>query len=247
MTKAVSKPGRIQVLAARLGVEHFDSPGDAFESLQKLDASPYDVVLVDVNLPELSEAEFVDQLNDAGRSLPSNVFLTPHDEPAVEAFEPLAMDYALSEKRIGEARETQRRQGATRLMDALAQLQKLPRPRHSRIAIKANGRILFIDPREVIAVEAEGNYVLLRRSGDSYLLRESISAMAEALRPYGFIRIHRSVLVNASLVEGLKPYPTGEYGLHVKGGREYTVTRTYKKNLKSLAELWIGTETFLSD
>jgi DNA-binding LytR/AlgR family response regulator len=64
--------------------------------------------------------------------------------------------------------------------------------------------------------------------------------VAEKLEPHGFIRIHRSVLVNTSFVEEIRPGSTGEYGLRVKGGKEYTVTRTYKKNLKSLAEYWIG-------
>ena len=53
-------------------------------------------------------------------------------------------------------------------------------------------------------------------------------------------------LVNPSFVEEIRPYSTGEYGLRVKGGKEYTVTRTYKKNLKSLAEFWIGGGTFLA-
>src|SRR5262249_28458313 len=78
----------------------------------------------------------------------------------------------------------------------------------------------------------------------SYLLREPISVVAKKLEPFGFIRIHRSVLVNSSFVEQIKPYPTGEYGLLVKGGKEYTVTRTYKENLRSLAEFSIGTAGF---
>ena len=109
-----------------------------------------------------------------------------------------------------------------------------------RVAIKVNGKILFLNLNDVVAVQAEGNYVLLQRNGSSYLLRESISAVAEKLEPQGFIRIHRSILVNASFVEEIRPCSTGEYCLRVKGGREYTVTRTYKKNLKSLAEFWIG-------
>jgi hypothetical protein len=48
-------------------------------------------------------------------------------------------------------------------------------------------------------------------------------------------------------VEEIRPYSTGEYGLRVKGGKEYTVTRTYKKNLKSLAEFWIGAGAFFHD
>jgi two-component system LytT family response regulator len=79
------------------------------------------------------------------------------------------------------------------------------------------------------------------------LLRESLSVVSEKLEPYGFIRIHRSVLVNASFVEEIRPYSTGEYGLRVKGGKEYTVTRTYKRNLKSLAAFWLGTGGLFSD
>lgn len=116
-----------------------------------------------------------------------------------------------------------------------------------KIAIKTKGKILLIHPGEILAVEAEGNYVLLRRPTDSYLLRESISTMAEKLQPYGFIRIHRSVLVNASSVEELQPGTNGEYILRLSGGKEYMVSRTYKNNLKSLAHSWIGTDSFVDE
>jgi two-component system LytT family response regulator len=115
------------------------------------------------------------------------------------------------------------------------------------IAIKAKGRILFINPGDVVAVQAEGNYVSLHRESDSYLLRESISMVAEKLKPYGFIRIHRSALVNSSFVVEIKPYSTGKYGLRVKGGKEYAVTSGYKKNLKSLTEFRIGSGAFLAE
>ena len=117
----------------------------------------------------------------------------------------------------------------------------------ARIAIKVKGRILFINPADVIAVQAEGNYVLLQRIDGSYSLRESISAVEGKLRPYGFIQIHRSVLVNTLFVEEIKPCLTGEYTLRMKDGTEYTVTRTYKKNLKALADSWIGNGTFVAE
>jgi DNA-binding LytR/AlgR family response regulator len=116
-----------------------------------------------------------------------------------------------------------------------------------RIGIKSNGRILFIDLQDVVVVEAEGNYVSVQRESGSDLLRESISTVAEKLEPCGFVRIHRSVLVNASFVQEIRPCATGEYQLLVRGGKEYTVTRTYRTNLKSLARFWIGTGSFLSD
>jgi hypothetical protein len=128
-----------------------------------------------------------------------------------------------------------------------SQLRGSSQRQSTKIAIKANGRIVFIDPDDVIAVESEGNYVSLQRRTDSYLLRESISVMAEILKPYGFVRIHRSVLVNSSFVEQIESRPTGAYGLRAKGGKEYTVTRTYRNNLKSLATTWIGTDMFLDE
>jgi DNA-binding LytR/AlgR family response regulator len=111
-----------------------------------------------------------------------------------------------------------------------------------RIAFKAKGSIVLLDLADILAVQAEGNYVSLRPRTNPYLVHESLSSMAEKLKPYGFIRIHRSVVVNISAVEEIQPLSTGEYRLRVKGGKEYLVTRTYKHNLRDLAQLWVGSE-----
>jgi DNA-binding LytR/AlgR family response regulator len=116
-----------------------------------------------------------------------------------------------------------------------------------RIAIKVQGKILFVHCGDIVSIQAEGNYVSVQRGSTSYLLRESISQLAQKLEPYGFIRIHRSVLVNAGFVEEIRPHTTGEYFVRMKNGKEFTVTRTYKQNLKSLAEFWIGAGAFFHD
>jgi DNA-binding LytR/AlgR family response regulator len=131
---------------------------------------------------------------------------------------------------------------AANLIQALRQLEVIAKRQAPRIAFKAKGRILFLDLAEIVAVQAEGNYVSLRHQPHPYLLRESLSSMAEKLKPFGFIRIHRSVVVNISAVEEIQPLPTGEYRLRVKGGHQYLVTRTYKDNLRDLAQLWVGSE-----
>ena len=121
------------------------------------------------------------------------------------------------------------------------------RAQYVRVAIKARGKICFISLGEVVSVQAKGKCVCLEGIDGSYLLRESISVLAKKLETHGFIRIHRSVLVNGSFVVELRPLPTGEYCLRVDGGKEYTVTRTYKANLRSLAEFWIGAGSFFLD
>jgi DNA-binding LytR/AlgR family response regulator len=139
-------------------------------------------------------------------------------------------------------RRTSSNVGAT-LSEGLPKSRKPPM-QTARLAIRDKRRILFVDPSDVLVAVAQGNYVLLHRESDSYRLREPISAMAEKLKPYGFVRIHRSALVNRSWVEEIRQYPPGRYLLRLRGGKEFTVARTYKKNLKSLAELWIGNDAF---
>ena len=241
------------VLSARSDVEHFDSANNAIDALEKLATDSYDVLLLDIDL-DLSGSQLVDQLRERNLPLPSIVFVTEHVERVVAAFERHTVDYVLkpfSNGSINDAldRASRRAKGerAAKLIEALPQFQKLSRPGHRMIAIKAKGRILFINPGDVVAVQAEGNYVSLQRETDSYLLRESITTVAEKLKPYGFIRIHRSALVNTSSVVEIKPYPTGKCGVRVKGGKEYAVTSGYKKNLKPLTEFRIGGGAFLAE
>jgi two-component system LytT family response regulator len=127
-------------------------------------------------------------------------------------------------------------------MRVLRQLEVISKRLAPRIAFKANGSIVLLDLADILAVQAEGNYVSLRARTNPYLVHESLSSMAEKLKPYGFIRIHRSVVVNVSAVEKIQPLPTGEYRLRVKGGKEYLVTRTYKHSLRDVAQLWVGSE-----
>jgi len=131
---------------------------------------------------------------------------------------------------------------AAQLMRVLRQLEEIAKRQVSRIAFRAKGSILFLDLADILAVQAEGNYVSLQHQRQSYLVRESLSSMTEMLKSYGFVRIARSVIVNISAVEEIQPLPTGEYRLRVKGGKEYLVTRTYKHNLRDLAQLWVGLE-----
>ena len=242
------------ILAANREVESFDSANDAIEAQEFLAKDNYDVMLLDISMPELSGLDLVGRLQASRRPLPSVVFVTAHAKYAVAAFERHAVDYVLkpfSSERVNQAlafayhRTAAER--AAKLIELMPHLQVSAPQRSAKIRIKSNGRILFIDPHDVVVVQAEGNYVLLQRETGSDLLRESISTIAEKLKAYGFIRIHRSVLVNSAFVREIRPCITGEYQLRVKDGREYTVTRTYKRNLKGLAAFWIGTGMFLND
>lgn len=249
----LSRNALMNAVGQRKDVEFLDAAADAVEALEMLERRPYDVLLLDIQMPELSGIELADRLNKRRGAVPAIIFVTAHHQHAVAAFEKHAVDYVLKPFSIGRicealdvAKHRTESERAAQLIEILPHLEKLL-AKPARIAIKTKGRILFVDPMDVVIVEAQGNYVLMHRQSGSYLLRESISRMAEELKPYGFVRIHRSVLVNSSFVEEIQPATTGEYALRIKGGKEYTVSRTYKNNLRSLAGFWAGTETFAGE
>lgn len=150
---------------------------------------------------------------------------------------------ATAEMKLPESLKTVERDHA-RALGVLRQLELLANRQPARIAVKAKGRIFFLEIADIIAVHAEGNYALLEFRSGRYLLRECLCSIAAKLKPYGFLRIHRSFLVNASLVDEVWPLSTGEYRLRVRNGKEYVVTRRYKENLRHLADVWLGSERF---
>jgi two-component system, LytTR family, response regulator len=237
-----------RVLQSRQDVEAFDIASDGMEALKYLDDQSYDILLVDIHMPQLSGTELVDRIRQRGGQAPAVIFVTAFDEHAVQAFEQQAVDYILKpfttdrvHQAIDNARRRTQQDRAVMMDDILPRLEMLMRIA-PKIAIKTKGRVLFIAPTELISAKAEGNYVLLQLRNGSHLLREQISVLADKLRPYGFIRIHRSVLINTSYVSAMEPLFTGEYLLRMKDGVEFNVTRTYKKNLRELAHFWIGAD-----
>lgn len=109
-----------------------------------------------------------------------------------------------------------------------------------RFAIRSGGCVLLMESSEVIAVEARGRHVLVRTSSRSQSAHESVSTLDEKLKPYGFVRIHRSTIVNGALVEEIQILKSGEMRVRVKGtDKEYCVSRRYKSEVSRFAPTWV--------
>ena len=112
----------------------------------------------------------------------------------------------------------------------------------ARMAVKAKGRVLFVDAIDVVVAKAQGNYVALVHKCGAYLVRETMATAEQKLSPLGFVRIHRSILVNTNLVKDLRRDKTGTYVLSTTDGREHPVGRAYKDNLSRIARSWLGVD-----
>jgi DNA-binding LytR/AlgR family response regulator len=105
-----------------------------------------------------------------------------------------------------------------------------------RIAITSRRKIVFIDLADVVAVEARCNYVVLRTLHGAHALRQPISSVAENFGQYGFIRIHRSTIVNGRFVEEIRTSASGKMFVRLKGlGNGYHVSRRYRSALRLFA------------
>lgn len=224
---------------------------DAMQAMDLLKESPAEIILLDIQMPQMDGFVFLEHLQKSSSKPPIVVFVTAFDQFAIKAFEEHAADYVLKpfeKKRLLAAvdRAEQRWQGeqAASMMDHIpALLQRLRQQEPSRrIAIKSKGRVVFLDPSSINFVLAEGNYFVLHlASGGAHMLRGMMSEIEEKLQPFGFVRIHRSVIVNANVIKEVQPLPSGDYVLRTTTGREFHVTRKYKSNLSQLVSLTVGT------
>ena len=106
----------------------------------------------------------------------------------------------------------------------------------ARIAITSRRRIVFVNLADVAVVEARCNYVALRTLSGAHSLRRPITAVAENFQQYGFIRIHRSTVVNGRFVEEVQTSAAGKMFVRLTGlASPYHVSRRYRNALRRFA------------
>jgi len=108
------------------------------------------------------------------------------------------------------------------------------RKREARIAVRTNGKVVFIRAEEIEWVEAAGNYVKLHVHGEAHVLRESMKNMESKLDPKTFVRIHRSAIVNVDRIKELEPWFHGEYIVIMRDGTRLTASRVFSDRLAAI-------------
>ncbi|MGH9868862.1 MAG: LytR/AlgR family response regulator transcription factor [Candidatus Polarisedimenticolia bacterium] len=218
-------------------LEVIGDAADGQAALQVIEACRPDLLFLDVEMQEMGGFEMLADLAARRVALPVTIFVTAYDSYALRAFEARALDYLL--KPIGEARfleavaAARQRIAADREWDR-AERHGTPRRAVRRLPVRCEGRISLVPMDEVEWIESEGNYVLLHRAGQSHRVRETMNGIEARLDPDRFMRIHRSIIVNIECIQDLRPWFTGEYIVSLKSGKELTLTRTYRGNLRRL-------------
>ncbi len=210
------------------------------DAVHLLEREKVDILFLDVQMPEMDGFEVVRAIS---RSHPLVIFTSAYDEYALKAFEVHAFDYLLKpfdRRRFRESLERARRQLAQArpamsddrlltLFESLAGALHAP----DRIAVRNNGRVIFLKLGDIDWIEAADNYVCLHAGRETHILRETMTELEARLDPARFIRVHRSAIVNIDCIKELQPWFRGDYKVMLNDGTELTLTKTHREKLES--------------
>jgi two-component system LytT family response regulator len=197
-----------------------------------------DLVFLDVQMPKLSGFEVVRVIG--AERMPAVIFVTAFDRFALQAFEAQALDYLL--KPFGEDRVRRALDRARAFLSGNSkrtwqgQLSGLLRaevnPKANCLLVKDRDRVLLLRPHEIDWVEAEADYVRLHVGAESHLIRSTLTNMEERLAADGFVRIHRSRLVNLDRIKELRAFFHGESVVVLKTGAKLAASQDCLKHLQ---------------
>lgn len=241
--RLLSKDEHIEVMA---------SCKNGLEAIQKINLLQPALIFLDIQMPQINGFEVVNSL--APDRIPKVVFVTAFDQYAVQAFQLHAIDYLLkpfTDERfydcLSHAKEQLKLGSLAKMEENFHALlddyrgkqeegkgqviaTQIP-GQEDRLLIKSGGKIHFVDYAQIRWIEAFDYYVKVHTKGRFFLVRESMKMMEAKLGKQGFVRIHKSSIINLDFVLELEPYFNGEYYVKLKEGEKLKLSRTYRKNL----------------
>ena len=205
------------------------------------------LVFLDIEMPMLSGMKVLGNFPESER--PEVIFVTAYENYAREAFDIYAVDYVMkpfSDSRFATALERAKRRIADRalagpeeavraLLDHFKESGASP-PRgasgtgqgYSRLIVKADGQLHFLNQRDIRWVQAQGDYVKIHVKGHGLLVRMTMGKAAALLDPSIFLRIRKSAIVNLAYVKRVKQMLGSKQGMELDDGTTIPIGASYR-------------------
>lgn len=218
-----------------------------------------DLVFLDIQMPGLNGFQVVEELSASGCVMPQVVFVTAFDQYAIKAFDIHAIDYllkpvdserlALAIEKVkyykAHAKDTAHKAKLVKLVSEvtgndpaqilaeLANNSPVSMSTYSDVlAIKDVGETTLVPTKEILCIDAAGDYMCVHTSSGTHILRKTMKELEEILDPKLFLRIHRSSIVNKTFIDKFGNHANGEYYLILTTAKELKVSRSYKDKVK---------------
>jgi two-component system LytT family response regulator len=238
----LAREGLRALLSKDPDVSAIRESSDGREAVAAIRESSPDLVFLDVQMPEMDGLEVVQKIG--AEQMPAVVFVTAHDQYAIQAFEVNALDYLLKPvieerfvKALARAKDRIRSGAAVdssrQIIDLLESIAS-PRSYVKRLAIRSGGKTVFVDAEDVDWIGAAENYVELHVGRLTHMLHVTMNALEKSLDPEMFARIHRSIIVNLGRIKNVESDAHGEYVITLRDGVRLQSGRTYSGRLRAL-------------
>jgi two-component system LytT family response regulator len=228
------------LLAAEPDVEIIGQCGDGLDAVKVIQRDSPDLIFLDIEMPGCDGLQVLADLAPDRR--PAVIFVTAHERFALEAFNVRAVDYLLKPfdrerfhvalARAAEFIRVQRTgELSQRIENLITDAPAGPARKMERLAIKTDGKVVFLRPDEIEWIEAADNYVILHLADRKLMTRETLSALEAQLGTAQFARINRSVLVHLDQVKELQPAFHGDYVVVLRNGTRLPLSRAFRGQL----------------
>jgi len=213
------------------------------EAFKKIPQVSPDLIFVDVEMPGISGLDLLRALpREQARCI---VFLTAHEEYALDAFNVEALDYLL--KPIDDERFAACIDRARRMLSLHRQEANFERlyglaiaDKHDnrevikRFPVRRGNEFTFIQVGDVDWIEGLGDYAGLHVGGKTHLIREPLTSLEARLDRMQFVRVHRSTIVQVERIVRVEPSANRDAVLTLRDGKTLRVSRTYRSRLDEL-------------
>jgi two-component system LytT family response regulator len=202
-----------------------------------------DLVFLDIQMPGMSGLHILKDLPED--QSPIIIFLTAHDDYAVEAFGVQALDYLLKpvdDKRFEDSLDRARRLWSMKQQEQVyGRLQSLLEAKAAheseplkRFAIRRGSDVTFVNAADIEWIEGLGDYAGLHVGSRTHLIRESLTSLENRLDKAQFLRIHRSTIVRIYSILRVEPLANRDYLITLQNQTSLRSSRTYSKAVRSL-------------
>jgi two-component system LytT family response regulator len=204
-----------------------------------------DFIFLDIQMKDMTGFDILEALDADQR--PPVIFVTAFDEYAIRAFDCFAFDYLLkpfqderfhtSVQRMLAHLAAGRTPDDTTLSQLLQHIRSGTDTPQRLFPLREGSRISFVAPEEIRYVSASGYYIEVHTAEKRHLLRYSLTQMQEDLEPFGFIRIHRSTIINPRYLAEISHGSSSELEVKLRDGATFRVSKSYREELLSQLQL----------
>ena len=193
---------------------------DAAGALQGIVDTRPDIVLLDIQMPGMNGLDLAARLALEGEDMPAVVFVSAHEDYALNAFDVHALDYLVKPVRAARLAQALKRVATLRGRGSGGAAEATPRRAH--FTVHERDRLLLVPVTDVLYLKAELKYVTLRTRTRDYLIEDSLSSIEEELDDV-FVRVHRNTLVARKAIMGVERGVVGADGEGERGQEAWQV------------------------